>query len=133
MSEREEQGSKSARDWSSVNRSPHAVVTVWMRPEQRAYIERQADAAGCSMSEYMRAAALGVKPLKSRPRLDPDRQLCAKMLAEMGKMGSNLNQIARSLNQNQIPSLDEMRTLKEARDLLREMAAVQMKALGREA
>lgn len=128
----EEQNEKKPRDWSRVKRGPHAYIGVWLSPDQRAYVERQATAAGCSLSEYMRAAAMGVKPIKGRPRLDPDRQLCGKMLGEMGKIGSNLNQIARAMNQQTMLTLEDFRNLREMQNILADMAAIQLKALGRE-
>ena len=131
MTEGEERDKKT-RDWSRVNRSPHAVVRVWMKPEQRGYVERQAEAGGVSMSEYMKAAAMGVAPLKSRPRVDVDRKMLAQLLAEVGKIGSNLNQLARAANQQQLMTLEDYRNLKEMRQALAEIRDALMEALGRE-
>ena len=127
-----EQTNRKPRDWSQVNRSPHAVVKVWMSPEQRAYVERQAEAAGVSMSEYMRAAAMAVEPIKRRPQPNINRTLCGQILAELGKIGSNVNQIARALNQLATLTLEDFKIMRSVDRQLSEMRNALMEALGRE-
>lgn len=120
------------RDWSKVRRSPHAYVTVWLTPEQRAYIERQAEAAGVSMSEYMKAAAMAVEPVRRRPQPSVDRRVCGTILAELGKIGSNVNQIARAVNQYATLTLEDFKRLRSIDAHLGEMRDALMGALGRE-
>jgi uncharacterized protein (DUF1778 family) len=120
------------RDWSQVKRRPHGRVNFTTTPEERAYIDRQAEAAGVSVAEYVRAAALGVPPLRQRPRPQIDRQLCAAILAELGKTGSNLNQIARALNQQTALTMDDFKVIRSTRGDVAQMRDRLMKALGLE-
>ena len=53
-----------------------------------------ASQSGLSPADYFRKSTLGTKPLKPTN----DTKLLAKMLSEWGRIGSNLNQIARHYN-----------------------------------
>jgi len=57
-----------------------------------AYVQDMADTAGFALSDYIRTLALAeeVKPRKSR--------LDANMLAELNRIGVNINQIAHAAN-----------------------------------
>ena len=55
-------------------------------------INKKAERLGMSVSEYLRTAALNVKIIQ--PDVD-----YAKFIAVIAKIGSNLNQVAKSLNQ----------------------------------
>ncbi len=91
---------------------PRCVVVAFrLTPAEAAHL----DAAGAALkrprcrADYCRAAALyqarqrvppPVKPIRLPPRHKPnlDMQAVAKVLGELGKIGSNLNQIARVAN-----------------------------------
>lgn len=62
-------------------------------------LESRAEAHHMSLSEYLIACALE-KKLPSI-RVTAERQIFIKALGELGKIGSNLNQLARSANQGQ--------------------------------
>lgn len=63
--------------------------------EEKALIGLAED-AGLSVSEFIRKAALGSKP--RTVKACPERASFIKGLAELGKIGSNVNQIAKALN-----------------------------------
>jgi hypothetical protein len=52
--------------------------------------------AGLTVSDDIRKLALGIKPI--RQMATPERAALIKGLAELGKVGSNINQIAKALN-----------------------------------
>ncbi|WP_344827812.1 plasmid mobilization protein [Rurimicrobium arvi] len=52
--------------------------------------------AGVSITDLIKKTVLGAVPKTRKPT--PDRTLFLKALAELGKIGSNCNQIARALN-----------------------------------
>ena len=63
---------------------------VRVTTSELAYVQRQADLAGMSVTDYLRTLALTeeVKPRKTK--------LEASLLVELNRIGVNLNQIARS-------------------------------------
>jgi hypothetical protein len=54
--------------------------------------------AGHTLSSYARFILVGTKPLRSARRPTIERELLARTLGQIGKIGSNLNQIAHVLN-----------------------------------
>lgn len=55
-----------------------------------------AEEAGLSLSDFIRREALGSKPRLQQA--NPDRAIFIKSLAELGKIGSNVNQLAKAIN-----------------------------------
>lgn len=68
------------------------VVPVRLCSDERETLGRKATAAGVSISNFIRQAALG---LELKPRLP---SLDAAALRELSAIGNNLNQLARALN-----------------------------------
>jgi hypothetical protein len=87
---------KTGRSGSQKRRTT-ARIAVNCTPAQKAEILKKIDATGLSPSAMCLAVLLDV-PLPARRRPSVDTQLLAKVLAELGKIGSNINQIAYHLN-----------------------------------
>ena len=81
----------------SQKRKVTARIAVNCTPEQKAAIAAKVDTTGLSPSAMCLAVLLDV-PLPARRRPSVDTVLLAKVLAELGKIGSNINQIAHHLN-----------------------------------
>ncbi len=81
----------------SQKRRTTARIAINCTPAQKAEILKKIDATGLSPSAICLAVLLDV-PLPARRRPSVDTQLLAKVLAELGKIGSNINQIAYHLN-----------------------------------
>jgi hypothetical protein len=81
----------------SQKRKTTARIAINCTPAQKAEIMKKIDATGLSPSAMCLAVLLDV-PLPARRRPSVDTQLLAKVLAELGKIGSNINQIAYHLN-----------------------------------
>ena len=81
----------------SQKRKLTARIAVNCTPKQKATIVAKCDAAGYSPSAFVLNILLGL-PLPSRRHPSVDTQMLAKVLAELGKIGSNINQIAHHLN-----------------------------------
>lgn len=58
--------------------------------------KQAADNAGLSVSDFVRVKSVAALP--RHRKATPERAALIRGLAELGKIGSNLNQIARSLN-----------------------------------
>jgi len=66
-------------------------------------IATKADEAGLSIAAYFRAAALGDAGPRAQRRLPADHRLLRQILGHLGRVGNNLNQIARQLNSGEEP------------------------------
>lgn len=71
-------------------------------------IAGKADKAGLSRGAYMRAAALGDAGPRAQRRPPADHRALRQILGELGRIGNNLNQIARALNTGEKTSLPEL-------------------------
>ena len=83
---------------------------MWLSQEEKAKIQEKANKAGISMSEYIRRCALGRKI----PQYG-DVAVLREISAELGKIGSNLNQIAHHLNAG--GSVDLQEVIKDWNDM----------------
>lgn len=83
----------------------HARVTA----EERAALEAAADRAEMMLGPYVIAAALGAPTRRGRRRPQVERGVLAQLLGQLGKAGSNLNQLAKVANQTgQPPAAEEL-------------------------
>jgi hypothetical protein len=110
----------------SENRKRTKTLTARVNAEECRIVKEKAKAAG-GVSALFRSAVLGYKLPKSRT----DTQAVAKLLAELGKIGSNINQIAYHLNAGRPGDTMEALITEALRDLL-EMRGGCMRVLGLE-
>jgi Mobilization protein NikA len=89
--------------------NPRALrVNVRVAANELCEIERKATAAGISMSEYMRIAALGMTPDRRKPPRSgrasgPLLQIDPALFHELRRQGVNLHQIVKHLNIHHTP------------------------------
>lgn len=104
-------------------------VTIRLTDTEFSIIENVAAQAEMNISEYMRTQTMEGK-VNARFEIVADVDQIKKLIGEFGKIGSNLNQIARYFNQGGIIS-SEMRTeiKKSLRDIY-EMKYEVMKMAG---
>jgi hypothetical protein len=67
-------------------------IGVRCTPEEHARIDRAAREAGLTSSGYLRAVALGSPGPRSVRRPPAEKEELSRILAELGKIGSNVNQ-----------------------------------------
>lgn len=116
----------------SQKRKVSARIAINCTPEQKAAIAAKIDATGLSPSAMCLAVLLDV-PLPKRHRPSVDAVLLAKVLAEIGKIGSNVNQIAHRYNITEgRPSGNIEGALETALSELVEWRTALMQALGYE-
>lgn len=72
------------------------MVYVRMTSEEKQKLFSLAASHGLSPSDYIRVRTLEARPVTRKA--GPDRAVFIAALAELGKIGSNVNQIARTLN-----------------------------------
>ena len=92
-------------------------VTIHLTDTEFSIIENAATQAEMSISEYMRTQTMEGK-VNARFEIVADVNQIKKLIGEFGKIGSNLNQIARYFNQGGVLS-SEMRN--EIRKSLRDI------------
>jgi hypothetical protein len=66
--------------------------------DDRAFLEESASQAGLSVGAFLRTIAFGTAGARAVKRPHIERAQLAQLLGEIGKLGSNVNQIARWAN-----------------------------------
>ena len=102
-------------------------VTIRLSADERAAAEQKATAAGLDIAGYFRLAGLGYAGTGARRRTSIDVAALARLQAQLGHIGGNINQIARAINYNDpveapviVKALNEHRALVlQISDLLR--------------
>ena len=105
------------------------IIKTRLDDEEHAEFLRRMELYGMSQSEFIRQAVSGapVKPIITvHPVNDQLLSAIGKLTAEYGRIGNNLNQIARSLNEWHSP-YPEM--AKELRDSAADLAALKYEVL----
>ena len=93
-----------------------------LTPGERAELERRARARGLLLAEFVRACCFVTDTPGAQPRQGVRDRSAAALVAELGRVGNNLNQLARQANQ-----LGAVADENELRDTIAELKA----ALGR--
>lgn len=73
-------------------------ILVRLTDEELAAIDAKADRAGIARAAFMRAAALGAIGPRAQRRPPADHVALRQLLGELGRIGNNLNQLARAGN-----------------------------------
>ena len=82
----------------SETRQRTKQVKIRFTPEEFNAIAAKLETGTLSMSAYGRMTMLGEPGPRARRRLPADHQALRQMLGHLGRVGNNLNQIARHLN-----------------------------------
>lgn len=115
----------------SEKRERSASVLVRLTPDERARLEEAANRVGLTLASYARQQTLGGVLPRAARRPPVEARRLALILAALGKIGSNVNQIARAANQNML-SPNDLALLAEETAALRNVRGALMTALGRE-
>jgi hypothetical protein len=86
------------RPSGSETRRKSRVVGFRASPGEEAQLALNAERAGLTVSSYVRSRALAEPTTRAVRRPTVERAALSHILAQLGKCGSNLNQIARVLN-----------------------------------
>ncbi len=113
-----------------VSDAKNSFISVRCTAEERSKIDDAARQAGLSIGAYLRSLALGSAGPRAVRRPPIERKELARLLGHLGKVGSNLNQLAHAFNrERRIPGLDELNAIRQKVGELRDAL---MKALGRD-
>lgn len=87
------------RTWNEAKRRSRRRVNLRLSEEEFSELERRAELTEASISAYVKAAALEAPmPRRTTRPVSIDRAAVLKLLAELGRIGSNLNQTAKANN-----------------------------------
>lgn len=107
---------------SSERRIRPKQALVRLTDGEHEALSGRAESAGLTLADYIRSQALGAKPLRARVRPAVERAELARILAELGKLGSNVNQIARNLNRDRAEDgqfmADTLSAVQQMRDVV---------------
>lgn len=73
-------------------------ITLRMPPDDVARLRQQAEADGCTVSESVRARVAGRRARPRRSMRQTELAELARVLAAVGRIGGNANQLARAAN-----------------------------------
>jgi hypothetical protein len=118
--------------WRGRKRADDAkdkFIAVRVTERDRERIEQAAREAGLKIGGYLRALALGSAGPRAVKRPRAEREQLARILGEIGKLGSNVNQLAKWSNTDKsAASRDDLAQMRAA---IAAMRAHVMKALDR--
>ncbi len=102
----------------SETRKPSKSVHVRYPLDEYAELDKQAARLGLTVSAFVRLKTNAIRPEgRKAKRTSPERRIAAQYLAQLGKIGSNLNQIARAANMQQAGLREVDQVLEEMRGL----------------
>lgn len=90
----------------TVKRTP--PFSIRLSKDERAEIERRATAAGLTIGGYCKSIIFNSPPSRRSRRPPVDKIELARLLGEIGRLGNNLNQIARKLNAESLIEIPEL-------------------------
>lgn len=102
------------------------TVTVRLTLDEHANLESLSSRSGLAVGAFMRAAAFGDSGPRAQRRPPVDHQALRQILGHCGRIGNNLNQIAKHLNAGGQPEMEELR---EALTAYRDIRAAILTAL----
>lgn len=106
-----------------------SILPIRLAADERAALDAAAEKAGLTTSSYARQAMLGAPAPRQVRRPPVERRELARLLGELGHIGGNLNQLAKSANTSVVVYGNEIAA---ALGQLREMRDAVLVALGRE-
>ena len=74
------------------------ILTVRLSAEEYAVIDAAADRAQLATGSYVRQTLLGAPAPRQMRRPTVEKKELARLLGELGKIGGNLNQLAKAVN-----------------------------------
>lgn len=117
-----------ARPSGSDKRRRSHMFSIRLSREEAALAQSLSERAGLTLAAIIRRALFGTNPPRAARRPTINHQAVARLLAQLGKIGSNLNQLARQAHTGRYPA----DSLEEALRELSELRLACLQALGRE-
>ena len=107
------------------------MIAVRVNAAEETELKSRAARAGISPSTYLRHVALDAPLPRQRSRPPAEVQVLSRLLGQVGKIGSNLNQIAHRMNAAQTVSPLDIMFVKNMNDDFIKLRTAILKAMGR--
>lgn len=105
-----EQGTASKKSRSgSATRQKTTMAGFRVTAEELQKLRELAGLKRLTVASYMRRQTLEQYTTKMRRRADPQTEVFSAIQAQLGKLGGNMNQIARRMNMNETPLASEIK------------------------
>lgn len=115
-------GAKKSRPSGSEKRQKSLVAKFRVTPEEYAQLEELAGRQRLTVASYMRNRTLERVTTASRRRANAQTAVWSGILAQLGRISGNVNQLSKRVNMGDTPLAEEIRsTLAEVRQLGRQM------------
>ena len=130
-----EKADTARRRSGSNRRIRQGVVGVRLSPDERAVLDQLATEAGMPVAEWLRRAGLMQRLAAKRQKANgPGGRALQAVMSELGRIGNNLNQVARHLNtaaRAGVPAAPDEASLHAAAEALDRVRGDVLEALGR--
>lgn len=93
----------------SESRQKGRVLSVRVSEAEHQTVEALAQRAGLTTGSYVRSRVLEKPTTRAIRRPVPEVQKLSKLLADLGRIGSNINQLARRANSGDTPLAGDIR------------------------
>jgi hypothetical protein len=105
------------------------TVTVRLTKEERATLDDLSSRSGLAAGAFMRAATFGGTGPRAQRRPPVEHKTLRQLVGHCGRIGNNINQIAKNLNSGRKPNIPELREALAAYLQIRDaiLAALSMK------
>ena len=115
----------------SETRQRSEMLRVRLTAEEQAVVSAAAERAGLAIGSYVRQTLLTAPPVRAVRRPVAERTALAQILAAVGRVGGNINQLAYAVNVGKVGIL-KAEVLEAIQSEIIEIRAALMRALGRE-
>lgn len=104
-----EQGTASKKNRSgSATRQKTTMAGFRVTEKEREQLRELAGRQRLTVASYMRRQTLEHPTTRTRRRANPQTEVLSAILVQLGKLGGNMNQIARRMNMNETPLASEI-------------------------
>lgn len=86
------------RPTKSIDLQKRILVQFRVRNEEKTKLDANAKLAGLTVTDFIKQKTIDIEP--KRKKANPEREILIKGLADLGRIGGNINQIAKVLNTN---------------------------------
>jgi len=113
----------------SETRRRTKCLPVRLTPAEHSFLKEVAGASGLKMGAYIRQKVLGDAGKRAQRAPSPDKESLATILGQLGKLGGNVNQLAKRANTDGFDAVTE-KEFAEMRAHIAAMRAMLMVTLG---